>query len=444
MSRQIFEILFPQAIPCLPGIRRLSVLTARLFALGWASGSEVLPPVGAWLDYEPGTVARVHFQGNPGVPYRLLRSSDLSVWTELDGVVENQRHVVVEDPLPPAGRAFYRVRPDVAPFPPARLDAAAAYSEQRGGAAVLVMQSGATIFEDSQNGSSPETPVHIASGTKVFFACALAAALEDGLIDGYDELVSDTITEWRNESLHPQKKQITIRHLAELSSGLSHDLDQIQGLSPAAADIYDYVVHELRVTRAPGSGFSYGPSHYYVFGVLLERKLQAAGSEQNPLEYLNSRLLGPIGLQYASWAHDSSGNPHIPNGASLNARNWARLGQFILQGGWWDGKQVIAESQMSALRVATGPNPGHGAFLWLNTEGGYSLKPSSSAPAGSPGGFIYHGGHREMVAAMGAGPSRMYIIPGRDAVIVRQTLGDTGTFVDTEFLELLLGSDPVP
>lgn len=99
---------------------------------------------------------------------------------------------------------------------------------------------------------------------------------------------------------------------------------------------------------------------------------------------------------------------------------------------------------MAALRVATGPNPGHGAFLWLNTEGGYSLWPSSRAPAGSPGGFIYHGGHREMVAAMGAGPSRMNVIPGRDAVVVRQTLGDTGTFVVNEFLELLLDADPGP
>lgn len=187
-----------------------------------------------------------------------------------------------------------------------------------------------------------------------------------------------------------------------------------------------------------------GPSHYYVFGVLLERKLQAAGSGQNPLDYLNARVLDPIGVQYASWLHDHAGNPHIPNGAHLNARNWARFGRFILQQGWWNGAEIIDESQMAALRQATGPNPGHGAFLWLNAAGGYSLFPSSAAPHGSPGGFIYHGGHRGMVAAMGAGPSRMYVIPDRDAVIVRQTTGDTGTYVDTDFLEILLGPIPSP
>ena len=420
----------------------LPVLAAWLVVLAGTSGGEILPPHAAWLDLTAGGAARVHFQGNPGVPYRLLRTTDLSGWSELGMVQGNQRHIVVDDPTPPADRAFYVVRPDVAPFAHAQLAAAAAYSAQRGGSAVLVMQSGTTVFEDYHNGADADTAVHIASGTKAFFACALAAAIADGLISGYDELVSDTITEWRDTTLHPLKNQITIRHLAELSSGLSHDLDQIQGVNPGAVDLFDYVVHHLRVVRVPANAFSYGPSHYYVFGVLLQRKLAAAGIAQNPLEYLNARVLDRIGVGYASWLHDRAGNPHIPNGAFLNARNWAGFGRFILQQGFWNGTQIIDEAQMAALRVATGPNPGHGAFLWLNAEGGHSLFPSIAAPPGSPGGFIYHGGHREMVAAMGAGPNRMYIIPGRDAVIVRQTSGDTGTYVDTDFLEILLGPAP--
>ena len=435
-------------MPQLPAISRLRsatilpVLAAWLVVLAGTSGGEILPPHAAWLDPTAGGAARVHFQGNPGVPYRLLRTTDLTGWSELGMVTGNQRHIVVDDPTPPADRAFYVVRPAVAPFAPAQLAAAAAYSAQRGGSAVLVMQSGTTVFEDYHNGADADTDVHIASGTKAFFACALAAAIADGLISGYDELVSDTITEWRDTTLHPLKNQITIRHLAELSSGLSHDLDQIQGVNPGAVDLFDYVVHHLRVVRVPGNAFSYGPSPYYVFGVLLQRKLAAAGIAQNPLEYLNARVLDRIGVEYASWLHDRAGNPHIPNGAFLNARNWAGFGRFILQQGFWNGTQIIDETQMAALRVATGPNPGHGAFLWLNAEGGHSLFPSSAAPPGSPGGFIYHGGHRELVAAMGAGPNRMYVIPGRDAVIVRQTSGDTGTYVDTDFLEILLGPAP--
>jgi len=177
-----------------------------------------------------------------------------------------------------------------------------------------------------------------------------------------------------------------------------------------------------------------------VFGLGVERLAKAAYLRQVGPGFFHLRILADLGGEFFA----GGGLGSFKRGLGLLAGGFREVGNVLSGECWWDGKQVIAESQMSALRVATGPNPGHGAFLWLNTEGGYSLKPSSSAPAGSPGGFIYHGGHREMVAAMGAGPSRMYIIPGRDAVIVRQTLGDTGTFVDTEFLELLLGSDPVP
>jgi CubicO group peptidase (beta-lactamase class C family) len=177
-----------------------------------------------------------------------------------------------------------------------------------------------------------------------------------------------------------------------------------------------------------------------VFGVLLQRKLAAANIDMNPLEYLETRIFNRIGVEYASWFHDESGNPHIPNGAHITPRNWVRFGQFMLQQGWWNGKQVIQESHMASLRIATGPNPGHGAFLWLNTPNGYPPFPEPTPP-GATAGFIYPKGHPEMIAAMGAGKNRMYIVPGRDAVIARQTFGDTTDFSDEEFLDFLLSSD---
>ena len=125
-------------------------------------------------------------------------------------------------------------------------------------------------------------------------------------------------------------------------------LANTQGENPQAPDIYDYVVNDLRIISLPGSVFTYGPSHYYAFGVMLERKLAAAGMPMNPLEYLEARILDPIGLEYESWIHDDAGNPHIPNGAILTPRNWAKLGQFVLQQGWWDGREVINSNSLAS------------------------------------------------------------------------------------------------
>jgi CubicO group peptidase (beta-lactamase class C family) len=323
-------------------------------------------------------------------------------------------------------------------FSPAALARAADYSRENGGSAVLVMQNGSILYENYHNGANENTATHLHSATKFFWAAVAALSLQQGLISNYDEQVAATLTEWQNSNLHPNKNLIRIHHLLSLSSGLSQDTDQIQGTDYDAEDIYRYVVDSLDLRRAPGSAFVYGPSHYYVFGVLLERKLHASGRNLNPLEYLETEIFDKIGLEYAEWVHDPSGNPHIPNGCYITPRNWAKFGQFMLQKGQWQGSQIIESRLMEELFEADGPNLGHGKFCWLNNLNGTGAAPNQIAPAGSQGGFIYHDGYTEIIGGLGAGKNRMYLVPSLNAVIIRQTLMENDGFQDTEFLDLIL------
>lgn len=320
-----------------------------------------------------------------------------------------------------------------------QMQAGAAYSKQKGGASVLVLQNGQIIFESYHNGAGENTPAHIQSGTKAFFAAATALAIQEGYVTGYDENVSETITEWQNTSLHPGKRQITIRHLVSLTSGLSQELDYIQGEHPLAPDIYQYVVNNTKLVSAPGIRFQYGPSHYYAFAVLLKRKLQKAGINQDPLQYLDTRLLQKIGVRYSDWVHDQAGNPHVPNGCYITPRNWIKFGYFLLQKGKWNNQQLIQESFVNDLLVPKSANPGYGVFLWLNKQGGDATSAGNiTPPPGSPGGIMYYGGYTDIIGALGAGKNRLYIIPSLNAVIARQSLGDTADFSDNDFLELVL------
>jgi hypothetical protein len=199
-------------------------------------------------------------------------------------------------------------------------------------------------------------------------------------------------------------------------------------------------VDSLDLVTTPGTYFQYGPSHYYAFGVLLERKLHNANCMINPLQYLQSEIFDSIGFQYQTWVHDSAGNPHIPNGCYATARNWAKYGQFMVQKGRWGTSQIIDSNLVEDMYVATGPNPGHGYFCWLNNTGGQGAVPTQSAPPGSPGGFIYYNGFTEIIGGLGAGKNRMYLIPSLNAVVLRQTLMDDDTFSDHVFLSYLLNS----
>ncbi len=317
--------------------------------------------------------------------------------------------------------------------------AAADYSAQCGGASVLVMHEGKVVFERYEDGIDAETAIDMHSGTKGFWGPVLAAMIEDGLVTSFDELASETLPEWRDDA---RKRTITLRHLLQLSAGLAQDIPALQGDARAtlASDLYAHAI-KLAVVTEPGRRFVYGPSCYYALGEVMKRKL--AARKQTPLDYLRARVLQPIGVETGNWVHDAAGNPHIPNGASFTARNWARYGQFLLQEGAWEEKQIIARERMRELREPSAANPGHGLAIWLNRPGGFdpTTQRSGNLPEKTRPGFIYPDGEPDIFAAMGAEQNRLYIIPQRGLVVVRQCQQET-RMRESEFLRLILGGAP--
>jgi hypothetical protein len=160
---------------------------------------------------------------------------------------------------------------------------------------------------------------------------------------------------------------------------------------------------------------------------------------------LKQRILEPIGVRVGDWVHDASGNPHIPNGAHLTARNWLKYGQWLLQGGEWDGKQIVAKELLDELVKPSKANPGHGLALWLNQpggQGGVGVAAQKSEP-GDKAGWMFRDGHADLYAALGAGKCRLYVIPSLNMVALRQGDSKADRFDDYTFLSLLLrGQSP--
>jgi len=313
-------------------------------------------------------------------------------------------------------------------------DLAADYSARNGGRAVLVMVDGNIAFERYDNGFAADTATHLHSATKGFWGPVIAAMIEDGLMESFDEPASKTLSEWEDD---PRKSRITLRHLLSLSAGLAQDVVNLQGhdRETLAPDLYEHAIG-VRALREPDKFFQYGPSCYYVLGEIMKRKL--AAKEQTPLDYLKQRILDPIGVGTGDWVHDASGNPHIPNGAHLTARNWGKYGQWLLQGGEWHGEQIVAGDVLAELVRPSAANPGHGLALWLNHPDGQGSHRSQVAPAGSEGGWIYHRGYPDLFAALGAGKCRMYVIPSLKMVVVRQGDSEVDRYQDSTFLSLIL------
>ncbi len=280
---------------------------------------------------------------------------------------------------------------------------AAHYLRTCNGHALLVYRGSQLLFEDYLNDHMFDQPHRLASGTKSFVGVLAVMAVEDGLLK-LDEKVADTLTEWKDDV---RKSQITIRQLLTLTSGIA-------GGEVGDVPSYKEAVRLAEAKFPPGEKFQYGPVPFQCFGELLRRKLEPR--KETVPDYLKRRLLDPIGLKPSFWRKDADGNPHLPSGAMLTAREWAKFGLFVLNRGSWNGMQLVSEKLMVECFQGTKAHPTYGLTFWLNA--------SDERP-------------RDLVMAAGAGKQKLYIVPSQRLLVV-QFAEAPRRFQERELMRLIL------
>ena len=325
-----------------------------------------------------------------------------------------------------AGAAVLAATPASALAPSGNFAPAAAYSAARRGVSLLVLQAGRVVFEDYPR-STAGTAHELASGTKSFSGVLAAALVQDGMLS-LDEPCANTLPEWRDD---PVQRRATIRSLLSLSSGA-------EGGSLGRPSTYTAAV--AQPFAGPPGIFRYGPTPFQVFGEIVRRKLEAAGRPDDVLAFMTERVLLPAGVTYSFWRRQD-GQPNLPSGAWLTAANWARFGAFVMGGCQVDGRTIVDADVLAACFAPSAANPGYGLSWWL-------LRPGLVPPAPRSGIDIDPGKLSrlpDVQMAAGAGDQRLYLIPERDMVVVRQAdgilnamRGGGSGWSDPDFLALVL------
>ena len=127
-------------------------------------------------------------------------------------------------------------------------------------------------------------------------------------------------------------------------------------------------------------------------------------------DFTQEQLLLPLGIRTASLETDDNGTFVGSSFMYASARDWARLGQFCLQDGWWQGEQLLPEGWMTYSTTPTPTNPrnNYGAHFWLNAdpEGGKQQRTWQDLPV-------------DAYSMNGFQGQRVIIIPSKDMVVVR-------------------------
>jgi CubicO group peptidase (beta-lactamase class C family) len=83
-------------------------------------------------------------------------------------------------------------------------------------------------------------------------------------------------------------------------------------------------------------------------------------------EYLRTRLFEPVGMRSAQPEFDAAGTLIGSSMIHANARDWAKFGEFLRNGGAVVGAQILPRGWIEFMTTPSPRNPGYGAQVWLN------------------------------------------------------------------------------
>ncbi|UQZ82151.1 6-aminohexanoate-dimer hydrolase [Paenibacillus konkukensis] len=207
--------------------------------------------------------------------------------------------------------------------------------------------------------------------SKSFTSTAIGLAVAERLLTVDDAVISFFPEKRLNDG--PNMRAMRVRHLLSMSTGHAEDaMGRLRG-----AEDGDWVQSflSLEVEHEPGTRFVYNSGASYMLSAIIQRV-----TGQPLLDYLQPRLLAPLGIDGAEWETCPRGIHAGGWGLSLMTEDIARFGQLYLQQGQWEGAQLLPKAwvkEATSRHIANGDGgesdwkQGYGYQFWICRHGAY-------------------------------------------------------------------------
>ncbi len=277
-------------------------------------------------------------------------------------------------------------------------------TKKRGGPAGIILKNGYIV---AQWGEIENVDMTF-SVTKSFLSTTALLAMQDGIIQNFNDPVNNYVSDSNFESEH--NSQVSWAHLLQQNSDWSGQLwggYDWADRPPSEGSLKDW---ENRTLNTPGTVFEYNDVRVN----LLAYSLLQVWRKPLP-QVLKEKIMDPIGAS-ASWrwyGPDSAwvnidglkmqsvtGGGHSGGGMFINTLDMARFGLLFEHNGNWNGEQLLKESLIKEAMQPSKPNSRYGYMWWLNTAGESQWKGVSEKvfyAAGFGGNFIIVDQEKDLV-----------------------------------------------
>lgn len=211
---------------------------------------------------------------------------------------------------------------------------------------------------------------NVYSVSKNYTATALGIAMKDGLVDLEDRVV-DYFRDQLPEDMPDAWNRVRVKHLLNMASGMEKPylMDEDRPVMPEK----DWLRFCLTrpIAHEPGTHFMYNNADAYLVGRVV---MKAVGTDM--VSYLQPRLFDKMGIHLPTWEVDPQGYTFGSAGLMLTVNDLALLGQLYLDGGVWNGEQIVDPRMVEFVRgagIATGSqNPDSAGYSGLFWKGQYN------------------------------------------------------------------------
>lgn len=221
---------------------------------------------------------------------------------------------------------------------------------------VMVVRHGKVIGEIYPAPFAPEYRHTIYSCSKTFVGAAVGLAIADNRLRLTDR-VGAFFPELLPDSVSDNLADMTVRDLLVMGSGITPDW----GMRNVRTDWIRAFL--AKPVKAPGKKFEYDSICSYMLSAIVQKV-----TGMTLLDYLRLKLFTPMNITEVAWELSPEGINTGGWGLHIQSESLAKFGLLLLNGGAWEGRQLLPASwvkQMTGKQAEVDGVEDYGYQMWL-------------------------------------------------------------------------------
>jgi CubicO group peptidase (beta-lactamase class C family) len=287
---------------------------------------------------------------------------------------------------------------------------------------LLVVHRGYLVLNEYVGGVAPDTLQPMQAGTTMVTGMIVGVAVREGKLRVGDG-VGPLFPEYADLVASGTKSAMTVEHLLTMRTGIAFGEEPYQGsllqaLNQSKADWLRLILSQA-LNGGNGDRWRYNSGSAILLGGMIHSVTGEAADV-----YAKRTLFAPLGITKSSWfIGQPNGLPQMGGGLSLTSPDMARIGYLMLRNGRWNGTSIVSDAWVASMRERKSRDVGqwsaytldYGRMIWV-------LPPIPGTGTGTGTGDV------DVLAASGGGGQWIFVVPGKDLVVV--ATGDANTTED--------------